>query len=148
MKDDDFDWHQIDEAHDILINWIILLGYCENEELNDLINIMKPVIMSIKKADEQITDKSIVALYALKAYTEGKASWARAADISGLGYFGLKKFCDDHDVDWRELRYDKYYGYTNVEDIKKAWSKLDPNGSLKPINYYGKFKKMNRMMDK
>ena len=95
---------------------------------------------NIKKFRENCMSEINTPLIALKNYTEHKCSWERAGMMCDLHIFGLRKFCEDNDVDWRCLRIDEYYdikGEEGLLEIKKNWEKLDPQHEFQPIKYEG-----------
>ena len=74
-----------------------------------------------------LTQKINLPLVALESYTNGKVSWERAGEISGLGSWGLKEYCNQRDVDTSKLRIDKYMNFTGDEaetEICKQWDML------------------------
>lgn len=107
------------------------------EYLNDLPDEYRGMCLdlcdTIKQHRYTFLSEVNAPLIALKKYTDGKCSWGRAGEISGLGYFGLQEYCFERDVDWRELRIDEYYGFTGPkaeEKIRKHWEKLNQKGDL------------------
>ena len=86
---------------------------------------------------EKLLTEVPAPLIGLKAYTEGRASFERAGEISDLHIFGLREYCNDKGVDWSGLRIDEYYGATDVSEIEANWEKLDPDHKVYPINFSG-----------
>ena len=86
---------------------------------------------------EKLLTEVPAPLIGLKAYTEGRASFERAGEISDLHIFGLREYCNDKGVDWGGLRIDEYYGATDVSEIEANWEKLDPDHTVYPINFSG-----------
>lgn len=71
-----------------------------------------------------LTDLTLIAL---ESYTEGKASWERAGEISGLGIFGLENYVNERGVDRYKLRIDPYLDFTGEKAekiIREEWDKL------------------------
>ena len=71
-----------------------------------------------------LTDLTLIAL---ESYTEGKASWERAGEISGLGIFGLENYVNERGVDSYKLRLDPYLDFTGEKEekiIREEWDKL------------------------
>lgn len=95
--------------------------------LSAVLSQLEDIKRGLQEDYGQITQELDLTLIALEAYTEGKVSWERAGEISGLHIFGLRNYCDERDVDWCNLRIDEYMGFTGPEAEKticEEWDKL------------------------
>ena len=112
------------------------LPYIPQEDYSDL----EEISVKLEEYRNLVKDKIPVVLISLKNYTECKCSWERSGELSDLHIFGLREYCKENGVDWGDLRIDEYYGRDKEEDVVKiieSWKKLDPQGTMQPINYTG-----------
>lgn len=136
-----------EEAFDSIRDIFFYLPYIPNEEYEELHKLSEQT----KRFRNNLKNEIPSELLALKLYTEGKVSWERAGELCDLGIFGLRNYCEEHNVEVKYLRIDEYYGMDGEEcinKIKEEWSKLDPNGLMQPINYTGSTKKYSSLEEK
>lgn len=109
--------------------------------LQEQVELLEKIEQESVQLKEECLNTVNAPLIGLKAYTEGKASWERAGEISDLHIFGLDKYCQEKGVNRNNLRIDEYYGLQGeegIKSIKEEWVKLDPNNEFQPIEYGGK----------
>ena len=114
------------------------LNYMSNEEWFDCIADIHKRIKTLRKSCITNMDTPLIAL---KNYTEGRCSWERAGSLCDLHIWGLRKYCEDREVNYNNLRIDEYYGVEGeegIQKIKEEWNKLDPEHKFEPISYNGK----------
>ena len=129
-------YNEVEDSLTYLHDINYFLPYLSEKEYNSLVEIKETIEKFRKKCIHDLN----TPLIALKNYTEGSCSWERAGMMCDLHIFGLRKYCEDKNVNWRELRIDEYYGVEGkegIEKIKENWSKLDPNHEFEPIKYNG-----------
>ena len=116
-------FEKMDEAQSILFNWILSLEVLP-EEYKDKIDSICESIKELNK--EYTTDNEELILYSLKMFAQQQATWSKAGEISGVRYFGLEKYCNEHDIDSRLLRLDEYLNVTDEDVVRDEWRKLAP----------------------
>lgn len=121
---------EIDEIIDLLRNFQGVSEFVDQDfqfELTATKGGLRRLKQNLKNDYDYLGHKEDLTLIALEAYTNHKASWERAGEISGLGIFGLENYCREKGVDNSKLRIDKYYNFTGPEaekQIEEQWDKL------------------------
>ena len=129
-------FEKLDKSNSTLHNWILALEVIPDKYIDDINHIVEDIV-SLR---DEINKDEILTLYALKLYTEHRVSWERAGSISGKHIFGLQEYCNEHNVNYNNLRIDEYYDFTGedaIKTIKEEWSKLDPKGLVAPVRFDG-----------
>ncbi|MBQ2653374.1 MAG: hypothetical protein IJF83_07455 [Methanobrevibacter sp.] len=123
-------YKEIDGITDVLRNMWSVSEFMEDDFLFTLTSTrgkLKQIKDSLEIDYKYLGHREDLTLTALEAYTEGKASWERAGEISGLGIFGLEDYVHKRGVDRYKLRIDPYLDFTGEEAekiIREEWDKL------------------------
>ena len=124
-------WEEIEEIINLLRNFQAVSEFHDKDfkfELTSTRGELRRLKKNLETDYKYFSQKEDLTLIALEAYTEGKASWERAGEISGLGIFGLEKYVTERGVDSSKLRIDPYHDFTGPEAekiIRKEWDKLN-----------------------
>lgn len=123
-------WQEIDGITDLLRNMLSVSEFVEEDfqfQLTSTRNQLEKIKDNLNSDYKYVGQREDLTLTALEAYTEGRASWERAGEISGLGRWGLTKYCGERGVDHAKLRIDSYMNFTGPEAekiISREWDKL------------------------
>lgn len=121
---------EIDGITDMLRNLWSVSEFLEDDFIFTLTATrgkLKQIKNSLETDYKYLSHREDLTLIALESYTEGKASWERAGEISGLGIFGLENYVNERGVDRYKLRIDPYLDFTGEEaekTIREEWDKL------------------------
>ena len=132
-------WKEIEEIIDMLRNFQNVSEFTEEDfkfQLTSTRGQLEKIKNNLKSDYKYFGQRNDLPLIALEAYTEGKASWERAGEISGLGIQKIKKYVNERGVDRYKLRIDSYLGFTGPEAekiIREEWDKL-----TNPLSRYEK----------
>lgn len=124
-------WSVIDEIIGLLRNFSSVSEFLDEDfkfQLTSTRGQLRDIKNNLESDYRYLGQRKDLTLIALEAYTEGEASWERAGELSGLGIFGLEKYCEERDVDRCKLRIDPYLEFTGPEaekTIREEWDKLD-----------------------